>query len=75
MMFMMEKNPINRLFRLTQIKNNIWFGNFDWEGLINMNLEPAYIMKIMENQIQSTMPFVDFMKVIILLIRLNMFLG
>jgi hypothetical protein len=63
MMSMMEKNPINRLFRLTQIKNNIWFNNFDWEGLINMNLEPAYKMKQTDKSIKDTIPFTKFMEV------------
>jgi hypothetical protein len=63
MMSLMEKNPINRLFRLTQIKNNIWFNDFDWEGLINMNLEPAYKIKISDNPIKDTTPFTQFMEV------------
>ncbi len=59
----MEKNPINRMFRLSQIKNNIWFNDFNWEGLINLNLEPAYKLKLTDGAVKESAPFVKFMEV------------
>ena len=36
MLSMMEKNALNRLLRLSQVKNNIWFKDFDWVVINNI---------------------------------------
>lgn len=30
---MLNKNPFNRLFKLSQIKNQIWFKDFNWVNI------------------------------------------
>lgn len=39
---MLSKNPLNRIFKLADIRNNIFFKDFSWDNLINLNCEPAY---------------------------------
>lgn len=61
---MLCKNPINRLFKLSQIKNNIWFKDFNWENLISLNSEPAFIPQLPKDEIKkSNVPFVTFLQV------------
>jgi serine/threonine protein kinase len=39
---MLSKNPLNRLYKLSDIINNIFFKDFSWDNLISLNCEPAY---------------------------------
>jgi hypothetical protein len=63
---MLTKNPLNRLIKLPLIKDHTWFKSFDWESLINMSLEPAYISKAESPSPNKSaiMPFIKFMEVI-----------
>lgn len=62
---MLNKNPGNRLTKITQIKNHIWFKNFNWEDLICLNMKPVNIPIIKKNEHQTSegsMPFIDYVK-------------
>ncbi|MCQ2816279.1 MAG: hypothetical protein MJ252_03335 [archaeon] len=43
MVHMLCKNQANRLTKINQIKNHVWFQDFDWEELMNMNMNVPYI--------------------------------
>ena len=64
MIHMLCKNPINRLTKINQIKNHVWFQNFNWEELMSLNMKPGY--KVRENKSQSNVgnnehiPYVDY---------------
>lgn len=40
---MLNKSPINRLCKFSQIKNDPWFNNFSFEDLLSLNMKPPYI--------------------------------
>ena len=43
---MLSKNRITRMSKLSQIKNNIWFSNFNWDDLIALTMKASYIPKL-----------------------------
>ena len=43
---MLTKNPITRMSKLSQIKNNIWFSNFNWDDLMTLTMKAPYIPKL-----------------------------
>lgn len=43
MVHMLCKNPVNRLTKINQIKNHVWFQNFNWDELITLNMPSAYL--------------------------------
>ena len=40
---MLDKNPSYRLSNFHSIKNNLWFKDFKWDELTNLNLKPPYL--------------------------------
>ena len=40
---LLKKNVVDRLVKFEDIKNDIYFQDFDWEGLNEMYLKPAFI--------------------------------
>ena len=46
MIHMLCKNPVNRLTKVNQIKNHVWFQNFNWEELMTLNMPSAYIPRM-----------------------------
>lgn len=64
MILMLGKNPLTRMFKLSQIKLNIWFKDFNWENLIGLNAEPAKIPAVSPIKIgKSLTPYVTFSQV------------
>ena len=43
---MLTKNPISRMSKLSQIKNHIWFSNFNWDDLMILKMKAPYIPKL-----------------------------
>jgi hypothetical protein len=61
---MLTKNSVNRTLKISQVKSHIWYSDFDWEGLISMNIEAAYVSKIDSNKMENkTIPFTKFIEV------------
>ena len=48
---MLCKNPISRISKLGQIKIHPWFCEFDWEGLMSLNIRPEVIPKLKVNEL------------------------
>ena len=46
MQLMLSKNQTQRFSKLEQIQSHIWFKDFSWDDLISLNLEPAYLPKL-----------------------------
>ena len=60
---MLNKNQAQRYSKLEQIKNHIWFKDFSWDDLISLNMKPAYIPKIANNENRcKTKPYLDYIK-------------
>ena len=68
---MLNKNPLNRLYKLYLIKDTDYFKKFDWEGLSNLDIEIPYIPKIdLKYEEESKMSYLNYLKVIIKLYRI-----
>ena len=50
---MLCKNPLNRLTKVNQIKNHVWFQNFNWDELITLNMRSAYLPKMNKKKVSS----------------------
>ena len=46
---MLNKNPLSRISKLSQVKIHPWFCDFDWEGLLSLNLTPEVFPKLKES--------------------------
>lgn len=60
---MLCKNPLCRVSKLAQIKNQPWFQHFDWEALISLDLKPAVLPVVFrddnQNQVMSYLSFLS----------------
>ena len=43
---MLRKNPLQRLWKVQQIKSNEYFNKFEWDKLSSLAMEPPYKMKL-----------------------------
>ena len=43
---MLKKNPLNRLWKFSQIKRDAYFNGFDFDKLISLAIEPPYKLKL-----------------------------
>ena len=63
---MLNKNPVKRLTKSERIKNHVWFQNFNWEQLIEMNMKAGYLPLGKEGKDEVMEPtdqlFVDYVK-------------
>ena len=56
---LLSKNPLERLFKLFQVKQHIYFQNFDWDALANLEMESEYLPKIKSFKKSKGYPFVE----------------
>jgi hypothetical protein len=63
---LLNKNPLSRMLKLAQIKNHIWFMDFNWENLISLNLEPPHMPKLPKEEKKNAVPYVNFANVLII---------
>lgn len=62
---MLQKSPLNRLWKFNQIKQDAWFREFDWDGLISFSLPPAYKItfdKASNPQNSKGVPYLTYLK-------------
>ena len=60
---MLNKNQTQRFCKLDQIQSHIWFKDFSWDDLISLNMKPAYIPKIENNEKKcQPKPYLDYVK-------------
>ena len=63
MSHMLDKNLETRYSKFEEISAHIYFKEFNWDELISLNMEPAYIPHIKSIEHKYTpKPFVDFVK-------------
>lgn len=63
MMKMLKKNPLNRLWKLKNIKEDQYFKGFNWNKLISLSLEPPYRLNLKaEDLSNSNYPYLNFLK-------------
>lgn len=69
MQLMLNKNHLGRYSKIGQISSHIWFQTFNWDDLISMNMQPAFIPTIEDkigeggkNVNGKTMEYSDFVK-------------
>jgi cGMP-dependent protein kinase len=57
---LLNKNPAARTCGgFSFIKNNLWFGNFNWDRLMSRQLRPSYIPKCSFNEDEITASFIN----------------
>lgn len=60
---MLNKNHLSRYSKFGQISSHIWFQNFNWEDLISMNTQPAFVPQIQSKEDNGQqIPYIDFIK-------------
>ena len=60
---MLDKNLETRYCKFDQIAGHIYFKDFNWNELISLNMEPAYIPKIPNIEYKyDPKPFVEHVK-------------
>ena len=50
MQLMLNKNQTQRFCKLEQIQSHIWFKEFSWDDLISLNMKPAFLPNIENNE-------------------------
>ena len=62
---MHTKNPMIRMMKLSQVRNHIWFKDFNWEDLVMLNMIPPYkpIMKKESFEKKEDDIFVDYVTI------------
>jgi serine/threonine protein kinase len=62
---MLDKNLETRYSKFEDISGHIYFKEFNWDELISLNMEPAYIPRIPNIDHKFTpKPYVDFIKTV-----------
>jgi cGMP-dependent protein kinase len=65
MLKMLKKSPLNRLWKLQNIKVDPYFKEFNWNQLISLSLEPPYNLKFPKEDLGTkTIPYVNLLKAI-----------
>ena len=63
MIHMLDKNIDTRYSKFDQIAGHIYFKDFNWDELISLNMEPAYVPKIPKLDSKFTpKPYLDYVK-------------
>ena len=63
MIKMLKKSPLNRLWKLQNIKEDSYFKGFDWNKLISLSLDPPYKLKLKNEELNSNnYPYLNFLK-------------
>ena len=63
---MLNKNKEIRYTNFEQISGHVWFKDFDWEGLISLDMQPEYFPKLDEKQEINfnKMPYPDYIQTV-----------
>ena len=63
MQLMLTKNQLSRYSKLGQISSHVWFQTFNWDDLISMNMQPAFIPTLNESKGKNKpVEFVEYAK-------------
>ena len=67
---MLTKNPMKRILKLSQIKSQDYFKDFNWDGLLSFNLEPCYNITMSQENIKEVSTYNEYIHVSNLIIYL-----
>ena len=60
---MLNKNQTQKFYKFGQIQSHIQFKDFIWDDLISLNMKPAYMPKIENNENKcETKPYLEYIK-------------
>ena len=60
---MLNKNKSSRYYKFEQISNHIWFRDFNWDALLSLDMEPAYIPVIpQKKENYNTKPYIEYIQ-------------
>ena len=59
---MLTKSPLKRLMRLSQIKQHIYFQNYNIDSILDLTCEPVYKVKNTHINTKETIPLIEFMQ-------------
>lgn len=62
---MLKKNPLNRLWKIQQIKSTSYFSEFNWNKLISLSMDAPYKLKLKDDGISkggSSVPYLSYLK-------------
>jgi len=63
-MNMLNKNPVKRLNKISNIKTHPWWKKFDWNELFSLEMKSPYSPKIkIKDEEYPRIPYVTFLKV------------
>ena len=63
MQLMLNKNQTQRCCKLEQIQSHIWFKESSWDDLISLNMKPAFLPNIENNEDKcETKPYLDYIR-------------
>ncbi len=58
---MLAKNTLTRLSNISQIKAHQWFQNFSWDSLICLDIQPPYVPKHKNFDVDFTIhPYINY---------------
>lgn len=57
---MLFKNIRKRIFKFSEIKNHPFYAGFQWDGLIDMTLEPCYKIKLDNYETKEQTSFINY---------------
>jgi hypothetical protein len=62
---MLNKNPVKRLNKISNIKTHPWWKKFDWNELFSLEMKSPYCPKIkIKDEEYPRIPYVTFLKAI-----------
>lgn len=63
MIRMLKKSPLNRLWKIQNIKEDPYFKDFDWNKLISLSLNPPYKLKLKADETNgNNLPYLTFLR-------------
>ena len=64
MLHMLNKKPVQRLSKISQIKAHPWLKTFPWNNLFSLEIQSPYCPKIkLKDDDYPRIPYVTFLKV------------
>ena len=63
MQLMLNKNHLSRYSKIGQISSHVWFQTFNWDDLISMNMQPAFIPTVENKNVNGgKMEYLQFVE-------------
>lgn len=57
---MLKVNANSRLKTFKEIKEDVWFDNFNWHNLMNFTIDPPYAKNMENDSNEKKEPFLDY---------------